>query len=83
MGKIKSKPHILQALISVVVFLLGILAGPILEQRITPFVSSQNLPIIVFLLMILVLGVSITLWAYSQSKVSDIENHLDDSTAKS
>ena len=77
MIKLKKKHHFIQALISVTVFLLGILTGPILEQRVTPFISSENLSVIIFLLLILVLGTSITLWGLSQSKVSDIENHLN------
>lgn len=69
--------RLLQTFVSVVIFGLGVLAGPILETRVSPLLSGENMPITIFILMITVLGVALALWGYSQKSVSSIEKNVD------
>lgn len=65
----------LTTLISLVTGLLGIFAGPILETRVKPLVSTDNIPITIFVLVTIVFITSILMWDNIRQQVTRMTNH--------
>lgn len=66
----------LKIIIPAVTFALGILGGPIWETVSKPLVSINNLPITIFIVMVVVLGLAITLWTNAQQKFDATEKQI-------
>jgi hypothetical protein len=67
----------LQIIISVVIFMLGLFAQPMLDTRVKPLFTSANIPLTIFLLVTICFAVIIAIWSNMQRQISSISDHTD------
>lgn len=63
-------------ILSVIGFIFGVLAQPLLESRIQPLIAPANIPLIVFILITVLYAVFIAVWGHTSKQITSISDNI-------